>query len=283
MNLFEDKKIITPPLGFEYQYKQKKQFPKIYNNIPVKESFGIILCRKNQLGLNEALIVKKRYTYSYAEFVHGHYSNKDMKKIFGLFQMMTPDELLDIWSLNFEQIWYRIWLSYDHTSHYNKKSKKFINTFIKDDEGVALRKLIEQVKVFGGLYYEFPKGKKLSFPNGTVEDDLQCAVRELEEETNIDSKFYRIIPDFRRVFSYQHMGVRYVNTFYLAVAKNKLITKNINYISNDITNGEVIQVEWMNIIKIRLIDSHTKMLEKLIKPAFNVMKKYYKELNSNNK
>jgi 8-oxo-dGTP pyrophosphatase MutT (NUDIX family) len=253
--------------------------------IPVKESFGIILCKAEPNKQLEVLVVKKRFTYSYAEFVHGHYSSRDIKKIYAMFETMTPDELLDIWSLNFDQIWYRIWLSYERTTHYNKKYKKFYNVFLKDDNGTKLRNIIESIKSYGGLYYEFPKGKrlpisalssKLPFVGNKVENSLLCAMREMQEETKLDKRYYKIIDDFCRVYSYVHMGVKYVNTFFLALAKPNLHQKNINYLCNDLTNGEVIQVQWMTLEQIRLVDSENQMLTQLLKPAFNKIKRYIK-------
>jgi 8-oxo-dGTP pyrophosphatase MutT (NUDIX family) len=253
---------------------------------PVKESFGIILCKYQENKPLQVLVVKKRYTYSYAEFVHGHYSSRDLKKVYALLETMTPDELIDVWSLNFQQMWYRIWLTYNKTSHYNKKYKKFYNVFLKDDNGKKLRQMIESVKVFGGLYYEFPKGKRLTdIPNNCLtkqENPLSCAMRELQEETNIDRKYYKVINGFIRVYSYIHMGVKYVNTYYLAIAKSNLIQKNINYICNDLTNGEVVQAQWMTFNEVRLIDNPNGMLQKLLKPSFSMIKNYIKGKTSLN-
>jgi 8-oxo-dGTP pyrophosphatase MutT (NUDIX family) len=207
--------------------------------------------------------------------VHGHYSSRDLKKVYGLLELMTPDELLDLWSLNFDQIWYRIWLSYDHTAHYNKKYRKFYNVFLKDDGGKRLRRMIESIKEYGGLYYEFPKGKKLPSIGNKVENSLACAMRELHEETRLDKRYYRIIDGFVRVYSYVHMGVKYVNTYYLAIAKPNLSQKSLSYLCHDITNGEVVRVQWMTFDQVRLVDTRG-MLTDLLRPAFNKIKLYIK-------
>lgn len=261
-----------------------------YNNkkhIPVKESFGIILCKHVPTEPLNVLVVKKRYTYSYAEFIHGHYSIKDLRKVYGLFEHMTPEELLDIWSLNFPQMWFRIWLSYDQTTHYNKKYKKFYNAFMKHDNGKKLRKTVESTKNYSGLYYEFPKGKQIIVEDPiqkviTTEDPLVCAIREFEEETKINKKYYKIINGFNRRFSYIHMGVKYVNTYFLALAKPNLLTKNIYEFCHDITNSEVTEVKWVTTRELQIIDSKNNMLTKLIKPAFNMIKNYIKGKKSNN-
>jgi 8-oxo-dGTP pyrophosphatase MutT (NUDIX family) len=274
--------------GFESSDVRKRSEKQDY---PVKKSYGIILCRKNNVsGQPEALLVHKRYTYAYSEFVHGHYSGRDTSRLISLFELMTPDELLDIWSLNFDQIWYRVWLSYEHNIHYNKKFKKFHNVFIKDDSGVKLRRLVESVKVHGSLYYEFPKGKKIvenfningdsqaNLSEMKYESDLDCAIREFKEETNIDKKYYKIVYGFKKVHSYVHGGVRYIHTYYLAIAKKGLENNNIKI---NVINGEVLDMKWMDLNNIKLVDSQYLILQKLVKPAFNVMKKYFKNKISN--
>ena len=65
-----------------------------YSRIPTKTSIGIILCRKNvNTGRPEVLLAHKRYTYAFADFVHGKYvrsrigSNAMLRYIAPLFDM----------------------------------------------------------------------------------------------------------------------------------------------------------------------------------------------------
>jgi hypothetical protein len=112
-----------------------------HSRISTKTSIGIILCRKNvNTGRPEVLLAHKRYTYAFADFVHGKYvrsrigSNTMLRYIAPLFDHMTREELFDILSLNFEQMWYRIWLTTDNKDLYNKKYAKFQSTFMRDDQ-----------------------------------------------------------------------------------------------------------------------------------------------------
>ena len=112
-------------------------------NIPIKKSFGVILCKINYITNNpEVLLVHKRYTYAYTTFVYGKYSKPNIWPkfnngyILNILSQMTVNELLDIWSLNFEQMWYRISLQNINDELYKKKYNKFYNTFIKFDNGI---------------------------------------------------------------------------------------------------------------------------------------------------
>jgi 8-oxo-dGTP pyrophosphatase MutT (NUDIX family) len=256
-----------------------------HSRISTKTSIGIILCRKNvNTGRPEVLLAHKRYTYAFADFVHGKYvrsrigSNTMLRYIAPLFDHMTREELFDILSLNFEQMWYRIWLTIDNKDLYNKKYAKFQSTFMRDDGGATLRKLVMQARSTGVLLWEVPKGRKLN----AREADILCATREMYEETGISKNDYRFLPGVKRKVSYISAGTRYNFTYYIAFANPHLAGANIyddpsqptlrdiNYMA------EVSEVRWYNIDQIRLIDNTDLRLEDLITPAFKLFKQYSK-------
>jgi ADP-ribose pyrophosphatase YjhB (NUDIX family) len=188
---------------------------------PTRVSLGILLCRvSGATGRPEVLLVHKRYTYAFAEFVHGRYargragSSTALRSAAALVDHMTTEELLDVWSLNFEQMWFRIWLSRDKRDLYNKKHAKFQSTFMRDDGGKALKRTVEQARTRGALLWEVPKGRRLS----PREADVLCAVRELREETGVDKSKYRILPGVKRRVSYVSAGTRYTCAYYIALA-----------------------------------------------------------------
>ena len=74
------------------------------------KSYGIALCRFNSNKEPEIILIKKRYTYYFFEFVLGKYQRNDNKYLFKLFNNMTYQEKMDILSLKFDTLWYKIWL-----------------------------------------------------------------------------------------------------------------------------------------------------------------------------
>lgn len=246
--------------------------------IPVKKSYGIILCKINNITNKlEVLLVHKRYTYAYSMFVHGKYTKPNiwpktsMQFIINLLSQMTLEELLDIWSLDFKQMWYRIWLNTNcDTDLYKRKCSKFCVSFIKNDNGAYLRSLIQQVRNYNFLHWEVPKGRAKNIQ----ETNLACAIREIKEETGLNKIDYTIIPNVKRYVNYVSLGTRYVCTYYIAI-----INPNIRYFNTSILHSisnltEISETKWFDIDKLRIVDDHKKHLESLIKPAFKLVKKF---------
>lgn len=247
------------------------------SSISVKKSYGIILCKINAVtNKPETLLVHKRYTYAYSMFIHGKYSRPNiwpkssLSIVNNLLNQMTLEELLDIWSLDFKQMWYRIWLNNCNTELYKKKSTKFYMSFIKQDNGESLKKSIQQIRNYNILNWEVPKGRQID----SQETNITCAIREIKEETGLNKNDYTILPNVKRYVNYISLGTRYICTYYIAIINPSIKYYN-NSILKDMTNvSEVSESRWFDIDKIRLIDDYKKHLESLINPAFKLVKKY---------
>lgn len=249
----------------------------ITTSISVKKSYGIILCKINSVtNKPETLLVHKRYTYAFSMFIHGKYSRPNiwpkssMSFVINLLNQMTLEELLDIWSLDFKQMWYRVWLDNYHSDLYKRKYTKYYMSFIKQDNGELLRKTIQQIRNYSTLQWEVPKGRQLD----SQENTLACAIREIKEETGLSKCDYTILPNVKRYVNYISLGTRYICTYYIAIINPSIKYYN-NSILKDISNvSEVSESRWFDIDKIRLIDDCKNHLESLIKPAFKLLKKY---------
>lgn len=239
----------------------------------VKQSIGII-CIKFNNNKPEVLMVCKRYTYSYSDFLHGKYPQGDFRKnssakneLLKLFNGMTVEEKLDILSLDFEKMWYRVWLNGPRPHFFFIAKSRFESTFLVDN-GVRLAKLISKSS-HAQKVWEMPKGRKKS----KSEPDLSCAIREFAEETNISKRSYRIIPGLKRTYGWTCNNIKYVNTYFTAIA-NHDINLSINFNTHDQIN-EVGDIRWMNIECIRSIDFSGR-LETFIKPILRTVKKLSK-------
>lgn len=232
---------------------------------PVNErvSVGVACCRFTPNGM-EILLVKKRYTYAFNKFVNGRYRSDDRAALIALFDNMTADEKLDILSLNFTQIWYRIWLNNAQkiSSFYTAKSK-FENTFVADG-GTRLRYLMSKSHKFGTLVWEIPKGRKKS----KHESDLQCGLREFTEETTVTKKQIKIMSDSTQ-YSYISDGTKYTFIYYYALAKIP-IEPQIS-LTNKLQIGEIIEIKWMNLISIQ--HAGDERLTQCVKKIFKFMKR----------
>ena len=91
--------------------------------------------------------------------------------------------------------------------------------------------------------WEFPKGKK-----NKNEKNYECAMRELEEETNIKSTDYELVENILPIIE-NFIGendIRYRNIYYVGICKNTdniRINKDNIHQKNEIRNVEIVTKE----------------------------------------
>ncbi len=226
-------------------------------------AIGIACCRiVNKQP--ELLLVCPRCTYAYRTFTRSKYNSNNPDEMIALFNQMTVDEKLDILSLNFMQIWYRMWLnnSFKNTMYFMAKNK-YESTFATDNSE-QLSKLIAK-STHASRMWEIPKGRK----KNKMESNIDCAVREFYEETGIKKKSYRLFPTAYLSYSYIDDGARYTNIYYFAYMRHHHPVQ-VDLASQQIS--EIADIKWMNINEIRAIDK-TGRLANIARKVFNFVKK----------
>lgn len=183
----------------------------------VRNSYGIALCKRDHAGRVRLLMVRRRYTYAFYTFVRGLYDERNDQAIIALFDQMTLDEKIDILSMNFRQLWFRIWLSQHYTSWYAAANNKFTCAFASD--GARILSLIRRSHAFATRQWEIPKGRSKN-----NESNLECAIREFYEETGIPRNAYRITPFVYRV-SFIEEGTQYNLMYYVAITARDLVPR----------------------------------------------------------
>lgn len=195
----------------------------------IKRSYGLICCRQHQtLGL-QIILIKKPVTYHFCEFVSGHYRKNDDTHLQKLFSNMTFHEKMDILSMKFNNMWYRIYKSNPDqvflqgtgsafSKQFLRKKNKFEVSFLQDG-GARLRKLMAD-SVNAETLWEIPKGRKKeadSSKHNTIEEDLDTGIREFTEETLIPTSKYKILWHLKPyIETYSDFGITYQNIFYYA-------------------------------------------------------------------
>lgn len=245
-----------------------------------KESYGIALCRNNPNKNNklEILMVKKRYTYYYFNFVMGYYKKNNRKYLQFMFDNMTFDEKINILSFDYKQMWYKIYLfhiatnKYSKNKNYNKLSKAYIkkkcifeNNFLNNKK--FLKKLICNAK-HAVSPWEIPKGKR-----NANENDIDCAIREFKEETNVSKDQYnvRLNPITN---SFKDENCIYKSVYYIATLQ-KNIEPSIN-IAKIHQISEVKDIKWINMDEIKFLRLNDKVKKNLIR-LFKKIKIQYKK------
>ena len=154
-----------------------------------------------------ALMVRRKDSMCYTEFLRGKYSLGDITYMKKLISNMTIAEQKRIVEEEFDTLWTLLWGPGKdvHSMEYEISKEKF-NTLNRS----------ELTKSAPSTYTEsewgFPKGRR-----ARGESDLDCAIREFNEETNIPASTYAICNDLRftEVFSGTN-NVKYMHVYFVA-------------------------------------------------------------------
>jgi 8-oxo-dGTP pyrophosphatase MutT (NUDIX family) len=194
-------------------------------------SYGIVLFN----DYNEIIMIERKESISYIEFLRGKYKIEDPEYIQLLFDRMSAFEKDVLLKKSFHNLWNNLWYSnVSSTKDYMRSIKKF--------KQINKRKYINDSNV-NYLYneWEIPKGRR-----NLNETDLQCAVREFKEETNISINEYDLLDI--KPFEEEYTGsnnIIYKNVYYIGKIKNndynlKLNRNNVNQIS------EIRTIKWLD-------------------------------------
>lgn len=220
-------------------------------------SFGIICYKMNGNTINY-LMIQRKDSLSFMEFIRGKYLVTDIGYIKQLVSSMTVDEKKLLLTKSFDEIWNYTWYqnnasSIKHTSEYYESKNKFdylVNNSILIEIINNIICLVEQEQEWG-----FPKGRRK-----LKETDLDCAIREFCEETRLkpnDIEILDSIKPFEEIF-FGTNNILYKHTYYIAK-----IIDNETSVSVDQTCLEQIRevraLKWFNIEEVlHHIKSHNR-------------------------
>ena len=216
----------------------------IYKNCPHPIiSFGII-CYKIEKNEVKYLMIQRKDSLSFMEFVRGKYDISNTEYIKKLLTNMTIGERDMILTNTFENIWNYIWFQTDNNSIKNNKeymTSKF--KFSTLNENNFLKNYITSIKsVFFSQEWGFPKGRRK-----IKENDIDCAVREFFEETRIKEDDISIINEiipFEEMF-FGTNGIMYKHLYYISKLKNTEIPIEID--NNCLEQiREIRAISWFN-------------------------------------
>jgi hypothetical protein len=183
--------------------------------------------KKNKI---KYLMITRRHSLGYIEFIRGRYSVENTSGLISLFQQMTQKEIDRIGETNFDKIWNDFWnntIRFSlHDTEYNKSKFKYIK-LVNATIDLNLDFYVKNVKA---LYEKneigFAKGRKSKYKQET---DMECALREFEEETGVNKENISIVSD-EAIIEYMTgtNGLKYQHNYYLAIAENDCIG-NIQY------------------------------------------------------
>ncbi len=213
-------------------------------------SIGIILFKEENNKL-EYLLVQRKDTLGFVEFMRGKYNLENITYVSKLFEIMTITERENILNLDFDTLWNNLWMKKNNNQYqneYDKSKSKF--KLLKN--GVYYKKSLINIKNIINTINTKWKEPEWGFPKGRrnlKENNLDCAIREFEEETGINKNEYIIlfqIDPIEETFSGTN-NIRYKHIYYIAKlishSRELKIDKN-NF--NQVT--EISNIKWFNFI-----------------------------------
>ena len=241
-------------------------------------SYGIILYCNVGDCRDKVVMVERKDSLSYIEFIRGKYnSQNNYEYIKLLISRMTNKEKNNLKIHNFDKLWNDLWI---HTDSINKKiqkeyhkSKNIFNLLkngaIYNKKEYNLDVLInESIANYLSNEWEIPKGRRKKYEN-----NKECAIREFEEETNIKPSQYNlynnIIP---LVEEYKGINnVRYKHIYYIGEIK-EICKLNIN-MDNREQYTEIKDIQWFDETEcLERIRSYQSAKKKVIVKIFNFLK-----------
>jgi 8-oxo-dGTP pyrophosphatase MutT (NUDIX family) len=183
-------------------------------------SCGVILFKinpnyKDIKDKYQYLLIQRKDTLGFVEFMRGKYEELNRDYIMCLFETMTLGEIENIKKYSFDELWNMLWLNKNikqYQSEYDISKKKFDN--LKTGKYFILSKLIEDSNIkYIEKEWGFPKGRR-----NLRESDYECALREFEEETNYKSDEYNILRNIKPVEEtfYGSNNIKYKHIYYIA-------------------------------------------------------------------
>jgi len=151
-------------------------------------SYGIILFRSVS-GIIQYLMIRRKNSFGFIDFMRGKYSPYNLNQLINMFNEMSIIEKNEILTKSFDSLWCNMWGelnagNYQYKSEEYSSKKKFdlLHEGIEiDNVRYLLTDIIHLSKTsWNETEWEFPKGRR-----NQKEKDLDCALREFEEETGI--------------------------------------------------------------------------------------------------
>ena len=189
-------------------------------------SYGVI-CYTFKDNKPYFLMVQRKDSLSYVEFMRGKYDLENKTYLMKLFSFMTEEERDRLRQNDFDILWRDMWCKNEENGkHFNKEyqeaTEKFnklkIGYFIKSQENKLIFMNIDYllsstISLFSETEWGFPKGRR-----NVNENDLNCALREFNEETGLSPHVLKLSCDMKpleEIFSGTNKK-RYKHVYYVA-------------------------------------------------------------------
>ena len=201
-------------------------------------SIGIIAFRSNENKL-EYLMIRRKNTLGFLEFMRGKYPLYNKVYLLNIMNEMTMDEKNHLLNDTFEQLWEYLWgesIGIQYRNEEKISREKFISLKLGitvNNSEYSLESLINESNTnWLEPEWGFPKGRR-----NYQEKDIQCAIREFEEETQYNKNQLKIIQNlaaYEEIFTGSNYK-SYRHKYYLAYMDiDKMNDKEHRHYNNEV-------------------------------------------------
>jgi 8-oxo-dGTP pyrophosphatase MutT (NUDIX family) len=242
-----------------------------YCKLPIT-SYGII-----NINLKEQkyLMICRKYSLGFVEFMRGRYIVNNIQYLRNIIDEMTEHEKEMLSTLDFDTIWKILWGSSSNDIRYKQEertTKEKMNQLIEgvmyNNECYTLKRLISESKTqWIEPEWGFPKGRR-----NYKESDINCALREYQEETGLDKTnikiLYNVAP-YNEIFTGSNYK-SYKHTYFIGINQDdEMNCSNFQKI-------EVSAMKWVTLEEaIQLIRPYNHEKIELIYRIDNSLKEYH--------
>jgi 8-oxo-dGTP pyrophosphatase MutT (NUDIX family) len=176
------------------------------------------------------LMIQRKHTLGYIEFIRGRYRVDNIDGIIYLFQQMTSDEIHNIALYEFDKLWNDFWgesqlVNSYVANEYTKSKEKFMILKNEEDELSLSFYVNNVIPAWKHSEWGFPKGRR-----NKLEDNMTCAIREFNEESDYNEDDYIVLRNICPIVEdfIGTNGVKYRHVYYIAINNKKTNELEIN-------------------------------------------------------
>lgn len=200
----------------------------------------------------EILLIQRRDSLGFVDLLRGKYSIHDIDYIRKQISGMTQEEREKIVHRDFDELWADMWGAESNDVQYKKEKENSRNKLLALREGLTLdisgtkatlADLVQQCTTHWDTpEWGFPKGRR----DGS-ESDLECALREMTEETGILAEHVSIVHNLEPItetfFGSNH--VHYCHKYYIVYVSPDVEVKYNE--SNPHMRREIGDLQWFGL------------------------------------
>jgi len=222
-------------------------------------SFGLICYRINKNNGIEYLLVQRKDSLGYVDFLRGKYNENNNFQLKNIINEMTETEKHNILNYTYSELWDKLWNK--HNEKYETKNEEKFN-HVKIYKPFLFKTSFKWEEPEWG----FPKGRR-----NYKEKDIDCAIREFEEETGYSKYYLNFIKNlnpFEEIFTGSNLK-SYKHKYFLTTINYNNTLDETSYQKSEIGNMKwftyeecLKKIRNYNIEKIQILISINNLLQK---------------------